>query len=384
MRSTLVVVQMALSVVLLVGAGLLIKSFQAIRTANPGFTTNGVLTTWVDLFTAGYDVRRARTFQDELLDRVRTISGVQSASLSVATPFSYASVASATIAVDGYDPPRDQQPTVEYNTVSPDYFATMGIPIVSGRAFTAADDDSAARVAVVDETMAAQFWRGADPVGSRVQVKGQWLSVVGLARPIKTRNFMEAPKPYFYVPLRQNLASYVALQIRTPLGAAAIGPALVREIHTLDANIAPGELITMREQVDRTTASQRIAVTMLIVFGGLALVLAAIGLYGVMAATVAQSARQLALRMALGADASDVLRLVLSKGLIVTAVGGFAGAVCAFETTRLMGYLLYQVSPRDPWTFGAALIVVTIAAMAACIVPARRAIRTDPIQALRG
>src|SRR5439155_1917326 len=154
-------------------------------------------------------------------------------------------------------------------------------------------------------------------------------------------------------------------QIRTPLAAAAIGPALVREMHALDANIAPGELITMREHVDRTTASQRIAVTMLIVFGGLALALAAIGLYGVMAATVAQSTRQLALRMALGADASDVLRLVLVKGLMVTAVGIVVGAACAFETTRLMGYLLYEVSPRDPWTFGAALVVVTAAAMAA-------------------
>jgi putative ABC transport system permease protein len=383
LRSALVVVQIALSVVLLIGAGLLIKSFEAIRTAEPGFRTTGVLTTSVDAFTAGYDARRARLFQDELIARVQSIGGVESAAFSTATPFSYASVASAPIAVDGYVPPPDQQPTAEYNTIGPDYFSTLGIPIVSGRAFTPADDEDASPVAVVDQTMAAQFWRGADPVGSRVRVNNQWRLVVGVARSIQSRNFMEAPTPYFYVPLRQRPAPTVGLHIRTPLTASALGPALVREIHALDANIAPGELITMREQVERTTAPQRIAVAMLIVFGGLALLLATIGLYAVMAATVAQSTRQLALRMALGADASHVLRLVLARGLAMATVGVAIGVAFAVETTRLMGYLLYQVSPRDPSTFGAAVTVVLLAALAACIAPARRATRTDPIQALR-
>jgi putative ABC transport system permease protein len=383
-RSALVVVQIALSLVLLVGAGLLIKSFLAIRTANPGFTTDGVLTTTVDAFTAGYDVRRARTFQDELIERVRGIGGVQAAAFSAATPFSYASTASAPIAVDGYDPPRDQQPIADYNTVSPDYFATMGIPIVAGRAFTAADDQDAAPVAIVDETMAEQLWRGADPVGSRLQAKGRWLLVVGVARPIKSRNFMEARQPYFYVPLRQNPLPVLALQIRTALGPAALRPSLVREIRALDAGIAPGELITMREQVERTTAPQRIALTMLIVFGGLAVALAAIGLYGVMAAIVAQSTRQLALRMALGAGPSDVVRLVMGNGLAVTSAGVVVGAAAAFETTRLMGYLLYEVNPLDPLVFAAAVALVVAAAASACVIPALRATRTDPLQALRG
>src|SRR5262249_27147793 len=155
-----------------------------------------------------------------------------------------------------------------------------GIPIVAGRAFMPADDENAAPVAIVDQTTAAQFWRGGDPVGSRVRVKNEWRRVVGVAQAIKTRNFMEAPRPYFYIPLRQNPAPTIGLHIRTALAPAAIAPALVREIHALDGNIAPGEVITMREQVERTTASQRIGVTMLIVFGGLALVLATIGLYG--------------------------------------------------------------------------------------------------------
>ena len=383
-RSTLVVVQIALSFVLLVGAGLLVKSFQAMRTVSPGFTTDGVLTTSVDAFTAGYDARRARIFQDELIERVRAVAGVQSAALSATTPFSYASIPSAPIAVDGYDPPADRQPIADYNMVGPEYFTTLGIPIVSGRAFTAADDQDAERVAIVDESMATQFWRGGDPVGSRLQVKGVWLRVVGVARPIKTRDPWDAAKPYFYVPLRQNPIAVVGLHIRTPLGVSAIRPALVREIHALDSNIAPGEIITMREQIERTTASHRVALTMLMVFGGLALVLAAIGLYGVMAATVAQSARQIALRIALGADASHVLRLVIGTAGTVTGVGIVIGVACALQTTRLMGYLLYEVDPRDPAVFAVALAVITLAAAAACTVPALRATRTDPLQALRG
>ena len=200
----------------------------------------------------------------------------------------------------------------------------------------------------------------------------------------KYHNLLETPKPFFYVPLRQNFSAAAALQIRTPRAAAAIAPALVRELHALDGNVAPGELITMREQVDRTTASQRIAVTILVFFGGLSLVLAAVGLYGVMAATVSQSTRELALRTALGANASDLMRLVVSKGLVLTTIGVGIGALAALELTRLMGYLLYKVSPRDPLAFASAMAAVVVAALAACLVPALRAARADPIQALRG
>jgi ABC-type antimicrobial peptide transport system permease subunit len=210
------------------------------------------------------------------------------------------------------------------------------------------------------------------------------MQIVGVARTAKYRNLLETPKPFFYVPLRQNFSAVAALQIRTPQGAAAMAPALVREIHALDANVAPGELITMREQVDRTTASQRIAVTILGVFGGLALFLAAIGLYGVMSSTVSQSARELALRMALGASGRDLLRLVMSKGLALTAGGVVLGAAAALELTRLMGYLLYKVSPRDPLAFGSAFVVISVASLLACFLPAWRATRTDPLGALRG
>lgn len=383
-RSTLVVVQMTLSFVLLVGAGLLIQSMQAIRHANPGFSTQGVLTTSVDLFTAGYDPQRAKLFQDELIDRVQSLSGVESAAFSRQTPFTYRSYSSAPIAVDGYEAPLDQQPSADYNEVGPGFLATVGIPLVAGREFTRADNETAPPVAIVDETMAAQFWRGLDPVGRRVQVKGTWMQIVGVARTAKYRNLQETPKPFFYVPLRQNFSASAGLQIRTPQSTAALAPALVREIHALDANVAPGELITMQEQVERTTASQRVAFTILVVFGGLALMLAAIGLYGVMASTVSQSTRELALRMALGAGAPDLLQLVLSKGLLLTVGGVALGVVVALEATRLMGYLLYKVSPHDPLAFAWAVAVIAIASVTACLVPAWRATRTDPLRALRG
>jgi predicted permease len=383
-RSTLVLVQMSLSFVLLVGAGLLLQTLQAIRTASPGFSTSGVLTTTIDLFTAGYDQQRARNFQDELINRVRGIGGVESAALSRMTPFSYRTYSSAPIAVEGYEAPPDQQPTAQYNEVGPGYFATLGIPLVSGRDFTRADDETAPLVAIVDEGMVAQYWRGQDPVGRRIQVKGRWMQVVGVARSAKYSNLLETPKPFFYVPLRQNFSPQAAIHIRTTQGPSSLAPALVREIHALDANIAPSELITMREQVDRTTATQRIAVTILAVFGGLALVLAAVGLYGVMASIVSQGSRELALRMALGAAASDVVRLVMAHGLALTAGGLALGIGAALMLTRLLGYLLYKVDPRDPFAFASAAAVIAIAALTACLVPAWYATRTDPAQALRG
>jgi len=382
-RSSLVVAQVSLSFLLLVGAGLVIQSLQRIRTASPGFSTVHLLNTAVNLFAAGYDTERARNFQDELMARVQTIPGVASASYARITPFSYRSYSTAPIAVDGYQAPPDEQPTADYDEVGPDYFATMGIPLISGREFTLRDDENAPPVAVVNEPMAAQFWRGADPVGSRVQVKGRWMQVVGVAKLAKYRNFLETPRPFFYVPLRQNFSTQVGLNIRTTQPPQTMAAALAREVHGLDQDLALYEVITMREQVDRSTSPQRIAVTLLLVFGGLALVLAAVGLYGVMSYAVSQSTRELGLRMALGARASDLLRLVMSRGLALTAGGVVLGTGAALALTRLLGYLLYKVSPRDPLAFASAFVVMMTAALLACFLPAWRATRTDPARALR-
>jgi macrolide transport system ATP-binding/permease protein len=383
LRSGLVLVQVSLSFVLLVGAGLLLQSLQKIRTASPGFSTHGVLFTAVDLVSAGYDAQRAKNFQDELMDRVKALPGVELAAFARGTPLGYGSFSSTPIAVDGYQPPPEEQPTVEYNEVGPDYFATMGIPLVSGREFTHADDERAAPVAVVNETMAAHFWHGRDPLGERVQVKGRWMQIVGVAKDSKYQSVRETPKPFFYVPRRQNFSVGAGLYIRTPLSPETMAAALAREVHAVDANLAPYEVITLQEQVDRSTSPQQVAVTLVGILGGLALLLAAIGMYGVMSYAVSQSTRELGLRMALGAGASSLLRLVMSRGLALTAGGVALGAAAALGLTRLLGNLLYKVSPRDPLAFGSAFVVMTIASLAACFLPAWRATRTDPARALR-
>jgi predicted permease len=272
---------------------------------------------------------------------------------------------------------------VQYNEVGPGYFSTISIPLVSGREFTPADDEKAALVAIVNETMAAQDWRGKNPIGERVQVNGRWMQVVGVAKDSKYQSVQETPKPFFYVPLRQNFSRGVGLYIRTRLSSETMAKALTREVHALDPGLALYEVITLQEQVDRSTSPQLVAVTLVAVLGGFALLLAAIGLYGVMAYAVSQSARELGLRMALGADASNLLRLVLSRGLALTAAGVVLGSAVALRLTRLLVNLLYNVSPRDPLAFGSAFVIMTVVAMAACFLPAWRATRTDPARVLR-
>jgi putative ABC transport system permease protein len=382
-RSALVLLQISLSCVLLVGALLLVRSLREIRNASTGFSTEGVLTTWLDLFTAGYDRQRVMSFEDALAERVRSLGGVESVAFSWLTPFGFQVYPTAPIAVEGYVPAPDEQPAASFNRVGAEYFATLGIPLVSGREFTRADDDNAAPVAIVDETMAAQYFGSRDPVGQRLKVKDQWTRIVGVARNSKYQGLLETAKPFVYLPLRQGAATGVSVHIRTKESAASMRPKLVREIQALNPGLAPAELITMREQVDRTTASQRSAVTLLSIFGTLALLLAAVGLYGVMSTVVSQSERELGLRMALGASASDLLRLVLSRALLLTIGGILLGAALAFKLTGLMGYLLYKVNPRDLATFGKAIGVIGVASVTACLLPAWRAVRIDPLRALK-
>src|SRR6266550_84142 len=383
-RSGLVLVQVSLSFVLLVGAGLLMQSLLKVRTASPGFNTRGVQDTAIDLVSAGYTPARAQTFQDALLERVRALPGVESAAFAKMTPLSYVSSATAPIVVDGYQPPPEESPTVEYNEVGEDYFVTMGIPLVAGREFTRADDEKTALAAVVNETMAQRYWQGRNPLGERLQLKGRWMQVVGVAKDSKYSSVREKPTPFFFVPLRQNSLRGSVLNIRTPLAPQTMAAAIAREVHALDSNLAPYEVITMQEQLDRSTSAQMVAVTLVGILGALALVLAAIGLYGVMSYAVSQSTRELGLRMALGAGTSNLLCLVLSRGLALTGAGMLLGAATALLLTRLLGNLLYEVSPRDPLAFGTAFAVMAVVSLVASFLPAWRATRTDPAQVLRG
>ncbi len=383
MRSGLVVLQVCLSYILLAGGALLLESLQKIRTASPGFSTTSVVQTGVSLVAAGYDVPRAKAFQDELIDRLRALPGVESAAFARVTPLGYGTYSSTPIAVDGYQSTPEEQPTVDYNQVGPAYFATLGIPLFSGREFTRDDDENAPLVAIVNRTMVARYWGGQDPIGRRLQVKGGWARVVGVAADSKYESMREGPKPFFYVPLRQDFTRGPALNIRTTQSLQSISAALVREVHALDSNLALYEMITLQEQVNRSTSPQLVAVALVSILGGLALLLAGVGLYGVMSYAVAQSRRDLGLRMALGADAASLLRLVISRGLRLTAGGVLFGTVAGLVLTRLLGKLLYNVSPHDPLAFGSALAMMTITAIAACLLPAWRATRTNPARVLR-
>jgi len=359
------------------------QSLSQIRASSPGFSTQ-VFDTSIPLVTAGYDAPRAKMFQDELIQRVRALPGIEAAAYARVVPLSYQSYSSTPIAVDGYEPPANGESTDElYNEVSPDYFATMGIPLISGREFTPADDENAPRVAIVNQTMVARYWLGQNPIGQRLQVKGNWVQVVGLVKDSKYYSLEEPPRPFFYVPLRQYFEIEPDIHIRTTQPLQTIQSALLREVRALDPNLALYEMITLQEQVNRSTSEQLVAVTLVALFGGLALLLASIGLYGVMSYTVSQSTRELGLRMALGAGPANLLRLVLSRGLLLTATGLIVGIALALLLTRLLGNLLFHVSPRDPLAFGAAFLVMTLASTAACFLPAWRATRTDPMRALR-
>src|ERR1051326_3247849 len=382
LRSALVLVQVALSFVLLACTGLLLQSLQRMQNTSPGFDTD-VIVSGADLVSAGYNLERAKAFHTQLLDRVREIPGVESATLSRLMPFSYSVFSSAPLAIDGYQPAPDEQLSSSYLEIGEDYFNTLRIPIIAGREFQRTDDENAVPVAIVNETMAAKYWPRKDPIGQRLKVQDRWLQIVGVAKDAKYENKLELPRTFFYVPMRQNFLVSNALLIRTGESPGAIRDALAREVHALDPNLAPTAPIRVQEQVDRKGYTQRLAATLIAVFGVMALFLATIGLYAVMSYSVAQSTRELGLRMALGANARDLLRLVFSHGLQLTAAGIIFGGVAALILTRLMGNLLYKVNPHDPVAFGSAFVVITVASLAACSLPAWRATRIDPVQALR-
>jgi len=382
LRSALVLVQVSLSFVLLAGTGLLLQSLQRMQNTSPGFSTD-VIVSGADLFSAGYNLERAKAFHTQLLDRTREIPGVESATLARLVPFSYGVFSSAPLEFDGYQPAPNEQINVSYNEVAEDYFKTLSIPIVAGREFQRTDDENAVPVAIINETMAAKYWPGKDSVGQRFKAKDRWVQIVGVAKNVNYENKIELPRAFFYVPTRQNFFISNNLLIRTRENPGAIRAALAREVHALDANLAPTAPWRVKEQVDRKGYTHRLAVTLVAIFGGMALFLAAIGLYAVMSYSVSQTTRELGMRMALGARGADLLRLVISRGLRLTFGGIVIGTIAAFALTRWMGNLLYKVSPRDPITFFSALIILVAVALIACLVPARRAARIDPARALR-
>jgi predicted permease len=386
LRSTMVLVQVSLSFILLVGGALLMQSLQRLRTADPGFSADRVVATGFDLVGAGYDPQRSKLFRQELLERAQAMPGVESAVWEKSRPFSYVGYLSAPIVVAGYEPRSDEQPRVEYNPVGPGYFATMGIPILSGREFTRSDNETTYPAVIVNQLMVQKYWHGVDPVGKRVQLGDQSMLVVGVAKDSKYSSFVEFPQPFLYVCAGQVPLVNADLVIRTSQSSGTVSPELLREVRSLDSGLGMGEVVPMREHMNRTAlASQQIVVALLTIFAAMALSLAAVGLYGVMSYSVSQSKREIGLRMALGARASHLFRVVMSHGLALSFGGIVLGSISAFALTRFIaiGSLLYEVNPLDPGAFVLASLVMILISVAACLLPAWKASRTNPVQALR-
>ncbi|HEY0565121.1 MAG TPA: ABC transporter permease, partial [Terriglobales bacterium] len=381
-RSGLVLTQIALSFTLLVGAGLLIASLRQMQRIDPGFDDSQLLTSSIAFRAMGYPPARIASFQDQIIDRVQALPGVKSAAFARITPFEYRGYSSAAVATDLSQVPQNMLPTINYNEIGPRYLATMGIPLMSGREFTRADDETSVPVAIVNRTMAERLWPQQDPVGQRIQIKGRWIQVVGVARTVKYRTLTEAPQPFFYLPLRQTEPGGI-LQIRTALAPDEVAKFLNRQTHALDPALAPDFVRPLHSQVKNTTATQQAALRMITLFAVLALILATVGLYGVMSYMVAQSTREMALRMALGAAPSDLLRLVMLRGVRLTVVGVLIGLGLALGSSRLLGYLLYKISPHDPTIYALAILLMFACASTASFIPAWRASRADPSTALR-
>jgi len=380
---TFVAGQVAVSLVLLVSSGLLLRSLYASETFNPGFNPEGLAMGSIDLRRHGYTEDQGREIYRRLLESLRTLPGVQGATLGTVVPLGN-DRESLGFRIPGYvNPDGSTAVSLAFNTVEANYFATMGIPLLRGHGFAEDVRPGGLPGVVVNETMANRYWPGADPVGKQIQVIGGPVGeVIGVVRDIKYYTLGEEPMPYVYVPFEQAYSSSAVLHVR-----AANPDSVLRALPTQLTAIAPGVAVS-----DRMTFSemrriplfpQRAMALVSAAFGLVALALTAIGLYGVVSFAVTQRTREIGIRMALGAQQGEVLRLVLARGMLLALIGVVLGAVAAFGATRFLAGLLFGVATTDPVTYlGVATGLAAVTAIA-CYVPARRAMRTDPLQALR-
>jgi len=394
LRHVLVVAQIALAVVVLVGAGLFAKSLGRLFAVDPGFDTDQVLLVRLNLnprkimpFDPEGDeqqVAKVRALQQQVIDGVRSLPGVAAASYSMVVPLSGASF-KFDFLIEG-QPSRPGELRAAGNFVGPEYYRTMGIQMIEGRDFTEQDRKGAPGVAIINETMARRFFAGQRPVGQHIRLdeKDPWIEIVGVARDIKYEQLMEAPQPQLDLPGLQGFYnSSITLAVRSSGAAGPLIPALRREIAAIAPAVPVTDVRTMSEQLGNSIATARMVATLTAMFGGLALLIAVVGLYGVMSYTVTQSTREIGIRMALGAQPRDVLRLVVGQGMALTTIGMVIGLVTAFGLTRLMTGLLFGVSAADPATFALIALLLTSVALLACYLPARRATKVDPMVALR-
>ncbi len=386
LKNGMIVFQVALSLVLLVGGGLMLRSLQRTQTVDLGFDPHNAGALSFDLRLQGYDEARGKEFQKRLLERVRAVPGVEAAGVADLVPVDL-HFSRASVYVEGQTPERDATtPRALTSRISPGYFAAMSTPLVRGREFSEQDDDNTTAVAIINETFARRFWPDQDPIGKRFAVgrpDAPKLEVIGVARDGKYAGLQEEPRPFFYRSMSQFYTGSTSLVVRAAGDPQQTLAAARREIQQLDAHLPIASAQTLDEHLSLPLLPTRLAASLLASFGVLALALAAIGIYGVMAYAVTQRTREIGIRMALGAQKADVLRLVIARGVWLTLAGIAIGLAGSLAVTRLMKSLLYGVSATDPLTFAAVALLLAAVALLACYLPARRATKVDPMIALR-
>jgi len=384
-KNSLIVLQIALSLVLLVGGGLTLRALQQANTIRLGFDPQHAFEVAFDLRLQGYESAQGKEFQKRLLERVRILPGVQSAGMADQVPVDL-HFPRTRVFIEGQPAPRPAQaPAAMINRASPGYFQAMGTRLLAGRDFTEQDDEQAARVAIINETFARRFFPGADPLGKRFSLgnpEATKTQIIGVVEDGKYAGLNEDPKPFVARPLWQSEVGPTSVIVRTTGDPQRLMAAVRREAQQLDSHL-PLTSSTLVEKMSLPLLPARIAASVLGSFGLLALALAAIGIYGVMSYAVSKRTHEIGVRMALGAQKTDVLKLVLGQGLVLTLTGVATGLVAALAVTRVMKSLLFGVSATDPGTFVIASLVLAAVALLACYLPARRATKVDPMVALR-
>src|SRR5579859_7746056 len=383
-RSLLVVTEIALALVALVGAGLFVRSMQNAQRIDPGFESAKLFMFNFDLGALHYDEGRGQQFFRAAIERAQATPGVEAATIADAPPL--LGGFARTIFPEGQDEASGYRGTLtQLNDVAPNFFKTVRIPLVAGREFTDSDRATTRPVAIANEAMAKHFWPNENAIGKRFHFFGDptLREIVGVVRNTVVNNIGEEPQPLAYLPLTQNYSPAATMQVRTSGRPEALISAVRSQVQSLDTNLALTNVQTIGELLGQGLWAPRMGAALLAVFGGLALILAVIGVYGVLSYSVNQQTREIGIRMAMGAQGSRVLRLVVGQGMRLAGDGLVAGLIIAFAAMRLLGSLLFGVSAYDPLTFGSVALILAAAAATACYIPARRATRVDPIIALR-
>jgi predicted permease len=380
----LVVAEVALAFVLLTGAGLLLRSFVAILRVEPGFETRQVLTLNTSLsYPKLVGARRYAAFYQRFLESLATLPGVAAVGASSTLPWTGANDNSV-FEIEGRPPVPNMGRHAYYQFISPDYLRSIGVPLLAGRQLTKADHFDAPKVMLVNRTMALEYWPNLEAcLGRRIQAFGDFVTIVGVVGDVKDGPTEARPQPAFYIPFLQNPSFGTYITLRTTADAAILIPAVRRAAEQAGNDLSIQEIRPMEQLVAAAVSGQRFALQLVGLFAAMALLLALIGIYGVMSQAAGRRRREIAIRMALGANRGDTLGLLLRQGLALIGAGVIAGAVGARALTSVLGGLLYQVTPADPLTFGAAALVVTLVATGAILVPARRAMKVDAMQVLR-